>query len=125
MELVLRESRRIVRTAKDVLIIEHRLGLIMANAGIDQSNVAEPAKASLRCCCRKIRMQRRPAYASGCGQRSGCAPAVIISDSFGRPWRLGTVGVAIGCAGSGALRDLRGSTDMFGRACASPSWARR
>jgi coenzyme F420-0:L-glutamate ligase/coenzyme F420-1:gamma-L-glutamate ligase len=115
VELVLRESRRIVRMAKDVLIVEHRLGLVMANAGIDQSNVAEPGGGEFA-----LLLPEAPdASATGLRNRlkelTGTAPAVIISDSFGRPWRLGTVGVAIGCAGIAAVVDLRGQADLFGR----------
>jgi coenzyme F420-0:L-glutamate ligase/coenzyme F420-1:gamma-L-glutamate ligase len=115
VELVLRESRRIVRMARDVLIVEHRLGLVMANAGIDQSNVAEPGGGDFA-----LLLPEAPdASAAGLRKRlvelTGAAPAVIISDSFGRPWRLGTVGVAIGCAGIAAVVDLRGQADLFGR----------
>ena len=115
VELVLRESRRIVRTAKDVLIVEHRLGLIMANAGIDQSNVADPADGEYA-----LLLPEDP-DASAARLRTRLTellvwePGIIISDSFGRPWRVGTVGVAIGCAGIASILDLRGTTDMFGR----------
>ncbi len=116
VELVLRESRRIVRAAPDVLIVEHRLGLIMANAGIDQSNVADPSSGEFA-----LLLPENPdASAAALRERlrtlTGCTPGVVISDSFGRPWRVGTIGVAIGCAGIPATLDLRGSTDMFGRA---------
>src|ERR1039458_6301043 len=115
VELVLRESRRVVRSAKDVLIVEHHLGLIMANAGIDQSNVAAPASGEFA-----LLLPEDPdASAARLRDRlrtlTGCAPAIIVSDSFGRPWRLGTGGVAIGCAGFPATLDLRGQTDLFGR----------
>jgi coenzyme F420-0:L-glutamate ligase/coenzyme F420-1:gamma-L-glutamate ligase len=115
VELVLRESRRIVRAAKDVLIVEHRLGLIMANAGIDQSNVADPASGEFA-----LLLPEDPdASAARLRERlfmlTGCAPGVVINDSFGRPWRVGTVGVAIGCAGFPATLDLRGEADLFGR----------
>jgi coenzyme F420-0:L-glutamate ligase/coenzyme F420-1:gamma-L-glutamate ligase len=115
VELVLRESRRIVRSAKDVLIVEHRLGLTMANAGIDQSNVADPAGGEFA-----LLLPEDPdASAARLRDRlymlTGCEPGVLISDSFGRPWRVGTVGVAIGCAGFPATLDLRGQTDLFGR----------
>ncbi|MGO8973861.1 MAG: coenzyme F420-0:L-glutamate ligase [Steroidobacteraceae bacterium] len=116
VELVLRESRRVVRAAKDVLIVEHRLGLVMANAGIDQSNVADPASGEFA-----LLLPEDPdASAARLRERlhtlTGCAPGIIISDSFGRPWRVGTVGVAIGCAGFPATLDLRGHPDLFGRA---------
>ncbi|HTV79599.1 MAG TPA: coenzyme F420-0:L-glutamate ligase [Steroidobacteraceae bacterium] len=114
VELVLRESRRIVRTAPDVLIVEHRLGLTMANAGIDQSNVAGPDTD-----CALLLPEDPDASAQRLRERllarTGVAPAIIISDSFGRPWRVGTVGVAIGCAGVAATLDLRGRRDLFGR----------
>jgi coenzyme F420-0:L-glutamate ligase/coenzyme F420-1:gamma-L-glutamate ligase len=115
VELVLRESRRVVRSVKDVLIVEHRLGFIMANAGIDQSNVADPVSGEYA-----LLLPEDPdASAARLRERlhalTGCAPGVVISDSFGRPWRVGTVGVAIGCAGFAATLDLRGQVDLFGR----------
>lgn len=115
VELVLRESTRIVRAAKDVLIVEHRLGLIMANAGIDQSNVADPAAGEFA-----LLLPEDPdASAARLRERlrtlTGLAPGIVVSDSFGRPWRVGTVGVAIGCAGVPATLDLRGHADLFGR----------
>ena len=124
VELVLRESQRIVRAAKDVLIVEHRLGLIMANAGIDQSNVTGPAgqpnvvgpaggDVAL------LLPEDPDASAARLREQlfmlTGCAPGIVISDSFGRPWRVGTVGVAIGCAGFPATLDLRGQRDLAGR----------
>jgi coenzyme F420-0:L-glutamate ligase/coenzyme F420-1:gamma-L-glutamate ligase len=115
VELILRESRRIVRFAKDVLIVEHRLGLIMANAGIDQSNVAHPGGE-----CALLLPEDPDLSAARLRERlrslTGCEPGVIICDSFGRPWRVGTVGVAIGCAGFPATLDLRGRPDLYGRA---------
>jgi coenzyme F420-0:L-glutamate ligase/coenzyme F420-1:gamma-L-glutamate ligase len=115
VELVLGESRRVVRAAKDVLIVEHRLGFVMANAGIDQSNVADPATGDFALLLPEdpdaSAMRLRDTLAT----HARCAPGVVISDSFGRPWRVGTVGVAIGCAGLPAVVDLRGSADLFGR----------
>ena len=115
VELILRESRRVVRSAQDVLIVEHRLGFIMANAGIDQSNVADPAGGD-----HALLLPEDPdASAATLREQlrvlTGCAPGIVISDSFGRPWRVGTVGVAIGCAGFPATLDLRGQPDLFGR----------
>jgi coenzyme F420-0:L-glutamate ligase / coenzyme F420-1:gamma-L-glutamate ligase len=115
VELVLRESRRVVRTAKDVLIVEHRLGFIMANAGIDQSNVADPADGEFALLLPEDPDSSAARLRSRLGELTGCAPGIIISDSFGRPWRVGTVGVAIGCAGVASVIDLRGTADMFGR----------
>jgi len=115
VELVLRESRRIVRAAKDVLIVEHRLGLIMANAGIDQSNVADPTAGEFALLLPEDPDASAARLRTRLGELTGCEPGVLISDSFGRPWRLGTVGTAIGCAGVAATVDLRGSSDLFGR----------
>jgi coenzyme F420-0:L-glutamate ligase/coenzyme F420-1:gamma-L-glutamate ligase len=115
VELVLRESSRVVRAAKDVLIVQHRLGLIMANAGIDQSNVANPAEGEFALLLPEDPDASAARLRSRLGELTGCEPGVVISDSFGRPWRVGTVGVAIGFAGVAATLDLRGSTDMFGR----------
>ena len=115
VELVLRESRRVVRAVKDVLIVEHRLGLIMANAGIDQSNVTDPAEGEFA-----LLLPEDPDASAAClrtrlAELTGCEPGIVISDSFGRPWRVGTVGVAIGCAGVPSILDLRGNADLFGR----------
>jgi coenzyme F420-0:L-glutamate ligase/coenzyme F420-1:gamma-L-glutamate ligase len=110
VELVLSESRRVVRARPGLLIVQHRLGYVSANAGIDQSNVAPEDGVA-----RALLLPRDPdASAAALAARLGCA--VIISDSFGRAWRRGTVGVAIGAAGLPALWDLRGRPDLFGRA---------
>ena len=115
VELILGESARVVRAARDVLIVEHRLGYIMANAGIDQSNVADPSTGALALLLPKdpdgSAERLRRALQPDCDGALG----VIINDSFGRPWRMGTVGVAIGCAGVAAVKDLRGTSDLFGR----------
>jgi len=113
VELVLRESASIVRMARGGLIISRtRHGLVCANAGVDVSNVGGGDVASLLpldpdASAKGIR--------AGLRQRLGVAPAVIISDSFGRPWRNGIVNVAIGSAGMEALLDLRGEPDAAGR----------
>ena len=116
VELILSESSRIVRAARDVLIVEHRLGFIMANAGIDQSNVASSSTGEewallLPQDPDESARRLRAAIAA----RSGRSVGLIINDSFGRPWRVGTVGVAIGVAGWPATLDLRGQPDRFGR----------
>ena len=115
VELILSESVRVVRTRPGVLIVEHRLGLVMANAGIDQSNVGssdDPQRALLLPVDPdgSAVMLRKQLW-----QRFGVPIAVIISDSFGRAWRRGTCGVAIGAAGLPSLMDLRGSPDLYGR----------
>jgi coenzyme F420-0:L-glutamate ligase/coenzyme F420-1:gamma-L-glutamate ligase len=115
VELVLRESRRVVRSAKDVLIVEHRLGLVMANSGIDQSNVADPAGGEFALLLPEDPDASAARLRDSLRSLTSCEPGIVISDSFGRPWRLGTVGVAIGCAGISAMLDLRGTADLFGR----------
>ena len=115
VEVVLSESKRVVRHRPGLLIVEHRLGLVMANAGIDHSNVgAEDGVERVLLLpvdpdgsARALRQYLIDAFGFGIG--------VIISDSFGRPWRKGTVGVALGAAGLPALVDLRGHPDLFGR----------
>jgi coenzyme F420-0:L-glutamate ligase/coenzyme F420-1:gamma-L-glutamate ligase len=116
VELILSESVRVVRARPNVLIVEHRLGFVMANAGIDQSNVTSPDDP-----VRALLLPRDPDGSAATLrerllQRFGVPVAVIISDSFGRAWRRGTCGVAIGAAGLPSLMDLRGSPDLFGRA---------
>jgi coenzyme F420-0:L-glutamate ligase / coenzyme F420-1:gamma-L-glutamate ligase len=116
VEVILAESTRIVRQARNLLITEHRLGFVMANAGIDQSNVG-PADAGERV----LLLPRDPdqsaeALRSRLSASYDCPLGVIINDSFGRAWRRGTVGVALGVAGIPALVDLRGRADLFGRA---------
>jgi coenzyme F420-0:L-glutamate ligase / coenzyme F420-1:gamma-L-glutamate ligase len=115
VELVLRESRRVVRAAPEVLIVEHRLGLIMANAGIDQSNVAEADGHEHALLLPENPDASAARLRARLAEITGCDPGIIISDSFGRPWRVGTVGVAIGCAGVASTLDLRGRQDLFGR----------
>ena len=110
VELILSESVRVVRSRPNVLIVEHRLGFVMANAGIDQSNVAPQDGVE-----RALLLPKDPdASAEALRARLG-ATALLIIDSFGRPWRRGTTGVAIGSAGLPAMLDLRGNPDLFGR----------
>ena len=115
VEVILSESRRVVRAVKDVLIVEHRLGLIMANAGVDQSNVADPHGPPLALMLPQDPDASASRIRDELRRRLGCSVGVVINDSFGRPWRVGTVGVAIGCAGLPAVLDLRGDQDLFGR----------
>lgn len=114
VEVVLEESVRIVRAAPEVLIVEHRLGFIVANAGVDQSNVgAGAAEYALRLPIDPDASAAR--LSAGLEREFGVSLGVIINDSFGRPWRLGTVGVAIGVAGLSSVVDMRGGTDRYGR----------
>jgi coenzyme F420-0:L-glutamate ligase/coenzyme F420-1:gamma-L-glutamate ligase len=114
VELVLRESTDVVRCVKDILIVRHRLGFVVANAGVDQSNVeGDGALALLLPIDPDASAARlRDAIAHAMGVRIG----VVVSDSFGRPWRMGVTGTCIGCAGIASLVDQRGRTDRFGRA---------
>jgi coenzyme F420-0:L-glutamate ligase / coenzyme F420-1:gamma-L-glutamate ligase len=115
VELILSESVRVVRSRPNVLIVEHRLGFVMANAGIDQSNVA-PSDGVERALMLPVDPDgSAEALRTGLAALFGVPPAVIITDSFGRPFRRGTAGVAIGAAGLPALLDLRGNPDLFGR----------
>src|ERR1700730_16623820 len=115
VELILSESVRVVRSRPNVLIVEHRLGFVMANAGIDQSNVA-PTDGVERALLLPVDPDgRAEALRARLATEHGAPIAVIITDSFGRAWRRGTSGVAIGAAGLPALLDLRGNPDLFGR----------
>jgi coenzyme F420-0:L-glutamate ligase/coenzyme F420-1:gamma-L-glutamate ligase len=116
VEVILGETRRIVRAAPDVLIVEHRLGLIMANAGVDQSNVEVADAGDMALLLPVDPDASAERLRAGLRARTGRDVAVVVSDSFGRPWRNGTVGVAIGCAGLASVLDLRGEPDLNGRA---------
>ena len=108
IECVLRESSDVVRMAPNILITRHRLGFVMANAGIDRSNIGGgPAD--------RVLLLPEDPDASARILSAALGMPVVISDSFGRPWREGVVGVAIGAAGLPALIDRRGQTDRDGR----------
>ncbi|HEV2334690.1 MAG TPA: coenzyme F420-0:L-glutamate ligase, partial [Stellaceae bacterium] len=115
VEVVLSESRRIVRHRPNLLIAEHRRGWVMANAGIDHSNVA-PDDGTERVLLLPLDPDGSArALQEALAASSGRRIAIIISDSFGRPFRRGTVGIALGAAGLPALIDWRGHPDLFGR----------
>lgn len=115
-ELILRESRDVLRKRRGTIIVEHVLGHVQANAGIDRSNIASDD-------ARDARVLLLPAnpdasargLRAGMRERTGADVAVIINDSAGRAWRNGVVGFALGCAGILALRDMVGHPDLFGR----------
>lgn len=112
VQLVLEESAEVIRAQDGVLITETNSGWVCANAGIDASNLLDDDTVALLpedpdASARRIRAEIR--------ESSGASPAVVIADSFGRPWRLGQADVAIGCAGLRALDDWRGRTDAGGR----------
>jgi len=115
VEIVLSESRRIVRHRPNLIVAEHRLGFVMANAGIDHSNVA-PDDGSERVLLLPLDPDASAlALQQQLVARTKKRLAVIISDSFGRPWRRGTVGIALGAAGLPSVIDWRGQPDLFGR----------
>jgi coenzyme F420-0:L-glutamate ligase/coenzyme F420-1:gamma-L-glutamate ligase len=115
VELILSESSEVLRAQPGVLIVRHRLGYVMANAGIDRSNV--PSRAGEE----RVLLLPLDADASAAALRKalrirlGVDLGIIISDSFGRPWRNGVVNVALGAAGLPSLIDRRGEPDRFGR----------
>lgn len=116
VELILSESNEVLRKRRDLLVVEHRLGFVTANAGIDVSNVAQageddtvlllPAAPDESCALLRTRLR----------EGTGVDVPVIMNDSHGRAFRNGVVGVAIGVSGMGVLADLRGTADLFGRA---------
>lgn len=111
VELILSESRTILRVRPGLIVVEHRLGFVCANAGIDHSNVegsdtvlllpVDPDRSA-----EQLRQRLRA--------ESGATIGVLVIDSHGRAWRMGTTGVAIGVSGVPALLDLRGRPDLFG-----------
>jgi coenzyme F420-0:L-glutamate ligase/coenzyme F420-1:gamma-L-glutamate ligase len=109
VELVLRESTAVVRAIPHVLITRHRLGLVMANAGIDRSNIG-PGDGD-----RALLLPVDPDASAARIAAALNGPAVVISDSFGRPWRYGVICVAIGASGLPSLIDRRGDLDRDGR----------
>ena len=114
VELVLSQSTAVVRAAPNVLITRHHLGLVMANAGIDRSNLGPGYGEHV------LLLPLDPDHSADKLRgyvlaRTGVAPGVLISDSFGRPWRNGVTGIAIGAAGMPSLIDRRGELDRDGR----------
>jgi coenzyme F420-0:L-glutamate ligase / coenzyme F420-1:gamma-L-glutamate ligase len=129
IEVVLRETDELVRAAPNVLIVRHRLGFVMANAGVDRSNVpaapavpAAPTVPAAEAARERVLLLPRDPDGSAAElrqrlvERFGVPVGVIISDSFGRPWRRGVVNVALGSAGLPALIDRRGERDRNDRA---------
>lgn len=115
VEVILGESRAVIRLKPGVLITEHRRGWIMANAGVDASNVGSADGAE-----NVLLLPDNPDASAAALREQLHAQAealvgIVISDSFGRPWRLGTSGVALGAAGIASLWDRRGDRDLFGR----------
>jgi coenzyme F420-0:L-glutamate ligase/coenzyme F420-1:gamma-L-glutamate ligase len=115
IELILRESTEVLRAKRDVLIVRHRLGFVMANAGIDRSNIGTERRGE-----RVLLLPQDPegsatALRAALARHHAHAPGVIISDSFGRAWRRGVVNIALAAAGVPSLVDRRGERDRAGR----------
>jgi coenzyme F420-0:L-glutamate ligase / coenzyme F420-1:gamma-L-glutamate ligase len=115
VEVALTESEDVVKIGPHVVVAAHRLGFVMANAGIDESNIAQPPGEE------RVLLLPQDPDASAARLKAaldaafGVAIGVVINDSFGRPWRNGVVGVALGAAGAPALIDRVGAPDLFGR----------
>ena len=113
VELILGESTEVVRHRRDVLVVAHRLGYVLANAGIDSSNLDRGEETVLLLPEDPDRWCRH--FRAAVESRFGVDVGVIVNDSLGRAWRVGTVGTALGAAGVPAVLDLRGDRDLFGR----------
>ncbi len=113
VEIILRDTKEILRLHQGVLIVEQRCGFISANAGVDRSNVP-PGDGEVVALLPEDSDASATRLADRIRELSGQTVAVIINDSHGRPWREGSVGIAIGVSGLPALRDVRGHHDLFG-----------
>ena len=114
IELILSEAEEVMRARPGLIVVRHRLGYVLANAGIDASNVEAGGAESV------LLLPENPdrsaaTLRAAIARRTGIAVGIVIGDSLGRAWRLGTIGTALGVAGVTALADLRGTPDMFGR----------
>lgn len=115
MEVILKESREVLRVRAGVIVVEDVRGLVLANAGVDASNVnADGSDASV------LLLPENPDASAArlretLRARTRCNVGVVINDSIGRAWRNGTIGTAIGVSGLAGLLDLRGTSDLFGR----------
>ena len=121
VSVILDESTAVVRHCPGVLIVEHRLGYVMANAGIDASNIQHAASKGGEDLVERVLLlpnnpdQFAAELAQQLNKTHGVQVAVIINDSVGRAWRNGTTGLALGAAGLAALDDRRGDKDLYGR----------
>ena len=112
-QLILDESAQILRRRPGVIIAEHNLGFVLANAGLDRSNVDSNDDMVLLLPLNPDKSAAE--LRSGLSEVTGASLGVIIADSVGRAWRMGTTGMTLGCSGVEALANLRGHDDMFGR----------
>ena len=115
VELILRESKKVVRFRKGVIVVENKLGFIHANAGIDRSNIESDSLNA-----RVLLLPKNPDLSAKLLQKELSKIlrkkiGIIINDSTGRAWRNGIVGIAIGCSGVSVLSDLRGQKDLYGK----------
>jgi coenzyme F420-0:L-glutamate ligase / coenzyme F420-1:gamma-L-glutamate ligase len=115
IEVILSESRDVLRCRPGVIIVRHRLGFVLANAGVDHSNIPDSARGE-----RVLLLPEDPDGSASrireeIGRETGVRVGVLIIDSLGRAWRLGTCGICIGAAGIQTLQDLRGGRDLFGQ----------
>lgn len=115
VQLVLDESAEVLRVHPGVMIVEHRLGFVAANAGIDQSNVNADGGDALALLLPTDPDATCAAVRRSLAERTGADVAVLVIDSFGRAWRNGTIGTAIGLSGMPGLLDMRGQPDLHGR----------
>ncbi|MBW7881040.1 MAG: coenzyme F420-0:L-glutamate ligase [Caldilineaceae bacterium] len=114
VQVILDDSNEIVRMRRGLLVVEQRSGWVCANAGVDRSNVEAGVESDCLALLPADADASAQALRARLGELTGVLPAVIINDSHGRAWRIGTVGVAIGCAGLPPVWDQRGLRDLFG-----------
>jgi len=114
LQVILEESNEVLRARRGLLVVEQRSGWICANAGVDRSNVQPDEESEYLALLPADADASAAALRARLAELTGVAPAVVINDSHGRAWRIGTVGVAIGCAGLPPLWNQRGLHDLFG-----------
>ena len=114
VQVVLDESNEVLRARYGLLVVEQRNGWVCANAGVDRSNVRPDGSSEMLTLLPEDADASAARLRAELAERTGVAPAVIINDSHGRAWRVGTVGVAIGCAGLPPVWDQRGLSDLYG-----------
>jgi coenzyme F420-0:L-glutamate ligase/coenzyme F420-1:gamma-L-glutamate ligase len=114
VELILRESREVLRCVRNVIVVENHHGIVLANAGIDRSNVEQTGRGERVLLLPKDPDASAAAIRDALMERTGARVGVVINDSIGRAWRIGTIGTAIGVSGLAALWDKRGEPDLFG-----------
>ena len=113
VQITLDEANHVLRYRPNLLVVEQRLGMVMANAGIDQSNIDGAGEQVLL--LPEDPDRSAEALAGALERLTGVRPAILITDSVGRAWRIGTCGIAIGAAGIRSVDDIRGDDDMMGR----------